>query len=121
MPAGIDERTGYWSYAFEQVERAMMSTPLRTPGMGVKVVRQALDQHSAARDEAMQAAGVADLPAMTVVGRVVSGTPLGRIAQEWDEADLVESVQAAGGTCLGRPWRASALETPVSGLAGGGR
>src|SRR5690349_5623559 len=44
VPAGIDERTGYRSYAFEQVEQAMMITLLRNAGMAVKVVRQALDE-----------------------------------------------------------------------------
>ena len=44
VPAGVDERTGYRSYAFEQVEQAMLITLLRDTGMSVKLVRQALDE-----------------------------------------------------------------------------
>jgi DNA-binding transcriptional MerR regulator len=148
VPAEVDERTGYRSYAFEQVEQAMMITVLRETGMSVKLVRQALDEpdqavalldrHSdevhrqrKAQDEAIQAARTVfvaqpepelrHLPAMTVVAKLVYGTPPGRTAQEWDEAEniiaatateLVETVREAGVTCLGRPWRTPALETP---------
>ncbi|MFC6018437.1 MerR family transcriptional regulator [Plantactinospora solaniradicis] len=145
VPAEIDERTGYRSYAFEQVEQAMLIALLRDTGMSVKVVRHALDEpdrvvalldrHSdevyrqrKVQDEAIQAARTVfetqpepqlrHVPAMTVVAKLVHGTPLGRNAQEWDKAEdtieanvteLVEAVQEAGVTCLGRPWRTLAL------------
>src|SRR4051812_49347926 len=94
VPAGTDERTGYRSYAFEQVEQALLITLLRSTGMSVKVVRQALgepdqamallerhsaevDRQRAAQDEAIRAARtvfgtppepqVQHRPAMTVV------------------------------------------------------
>jgi DNA-binding transcriptional MerR regulator len=148
VPAEIDERTGYRSYAFEQVEQAMTITVLRETGMSVKLVRQALDEpdravalldrhcdevhrQRRAQDEAIQAARsvfeirpepqLRPVPAMTVVAKLVHGTPPGRTAQEWDRAedvltaaatDLVAAVREAGVTCLGPPWRTLALETP---------
>ncbi|KHD75722.1 MerR family transcriptional regulator [Actinoplanes utahensis] len=148
VPAGIDERTGHRSYAFEQVEQAMLITLLRDTGMSVKAVRQALDEpdrvvalldrhhdevhrQRKAQDEAIQAARTVfgaepelqtrPVPAMTLVATLVHGTPLGRNAQEWEEAEalitatataLVKTVEDAGATTLGRPWRALALETP---------
>jgi DNA-binding transcriptional MerR regulator len=148
VPADVDERTGYRSYAFEQVEQAMLITLLRDTGMSVKLVRQALDEpdqvvafldrHSgevhrqrAAQDEAIQAARsvfearpepqAQHVPAMTVVAKLVHGTPPGRNVQEWDEAEdtitaattaLVEAVREAGVTGLGEPWRVLALEDP---------
>ena len=148
VPARVDERTGYRSYAFEQVEEAMLVTLLRDTGMSVKLVRAALDEpdrtpalldrhhdevhrQRAAQDEAIQAVRAVfgarpeprprHLPAMTVVARLVHGTPLGRDAQEWEQAealleaavaDLVAVVRAAGLTPVGHPWRTPALETP---------
>ncbi|RZU25042.1 MerR family transcriptional regulator [Streptomyces sp. BK239] len=44
VPADVDERTGYRSYTFGQVERAMLITVLRGTGMSVTLVRRALDQ-----------------------------------------------------------------------------
>ncbi|WP_229068920.1 MerR family transcriptional regulator [Actinoplanes sp. DH11] len=147
-PAHVDERTGHRSYAFEQVEQAMLVTLLRDTGMSVKLVRQALDEpdrvlslldrHSAevdrqrrAQDEAIQAARtvfdtwpapqVRHVPAMTVATRLVHGTPLGRTAQEWQQAEamieaataeLVTAVEDAGIRAPGTPWRTLALETP---------
>ncbi|TDB70138.1 MerR family transcriptional regulator [Micromonospora sp. KC723] len=147
VPAEIDKRTGYRSYAFEQVERAMLITLLRDTGMSVKLVRHALDepdqavalldrhsdevhQQRKAQEEAIQAARAVfeaqpepqlrRVPGMIVVAKSVHDTPLGRSAQEWDEAEaiiaatateLVKVVEEAGVTCLGRPWRALALET----------
>ncbi|WP_433386331.1 MerR family transcriptional regulator [Micromonospora sp. KLBMP9576] len=147
VPAEVDERTGYRSYAFEQVERAMLITLLRDTGMSVKLVRQALDEpdraaallvrhgdevrrQRTAQDEAIQAArAVFDaqpeprlrrVPAMTVVAKLVHGTPRGRDAREWDEAEtlieatlteLVKTVREGGVTTLGRPWRSLAIET----------
>ena len=147
VPAAVDQRTGYRSYAFEQVEQAMLITLLRDAGMSVELVRQTLDdptravelidRHSAEvdrrrteQDEAIQAARTVfgsrpevrlrHVPAATVAGRLVHGTPLGRTAQEWEQAEalieaavagLVETVRAAGVTWLGGSWRVPALET----------
>lgn len=44
VPADVDERTGYRSYTFRQVERAMLIAVLRGTGMSVTLVRRALDQ-----------------------------------------------------------------------------
>ncbi|WP_228993455.1 MerR family transcriptional regulator [Streptomyces sp. DH8] len=44
VPADVDERTGYRSYRFGQVERAMLVTVLRGAGMDVPLVRRAVDQ-----------------------------------------------------------------------------
>ncbi|WP_405392564.1 MerR family transcriptional regulator [Streptomyces sp. NBC_01102] len=44
VPAGVDERTGYRSYTFGQVERALLITVLCGTGMSVTLVRRALDQ-----------------------------------------------------------------------------
>lgn len=41
VPAEVDERTGYRSYAFAQVERAALVGALRRAGIGVKDVRAA--------------------------------------------------------------------------------
>ncbi|MFC7535522.1 MerR family transcriptional regulator [Actinoplanes sp. GCM10030250] len=148
VPAEVDERTGYRSYAFEQVEQAMLITLLRDTGMSVKLVRQALDEpdraaalvdlHSdevhrqrQAQDEAIQAARAVfgtqpeaqmrHVPAMTVVATLVHGTPIGRNAQEWEEAEtmiesaaaeLVKTVEGAGVTVRGAPWRTLALDGP---------
>ncbi|GAA2710345.1 MerR family transcriptional regulator [Actinoplanes palleronii] len=114
VPADVDERTGYRSYAFEQVERAMIVTLLRDTGMSVKLVRQSLDEpdraaallashdaelrrQRAAQDEAIRAARALSVaqpqprqrhrPATTVVARMVHGTPLGRDAREWETAE----------------------------------
>ncbi|PJE99518.1 hypothetical protein CUT44_03085 [Streptomyces carminius] len=42
VPADVDERTGYRSYRFDQVEQAMLITVLRGTGMSVELVRRAL-------------------------------------------------------------------------------
>ncbi len=116
VPAGIDERTGHRSYAFEQVEQAMLITLLRDTGMSVKAVRQALDEpdqvialldrhndevhrQRQVQDDAIQAARsvfgaqpepqMRHVPAMTVVAKKVRGTPLGRNLREWDEAETL--------------------------------
>jgi DNA-binding transcriptional MerR regulator len=50
VPADVDERTGYRSYTFTQVEQAMLITVLRGTGMSVKLVGRALDEPEAALD-----------------------------------------------------------------------
>jgi DNA-binding transcriptional MerR regulator len=44
VPASVDEKTGYRSYTFDQVEKAMLITLLRDTGMSIKLVRHALDE-----------------------------------------------------------------------------
>ncbi|GAA2846075.1 hypothetical protein Acy02nite_47860 [Actinoplanes cyaneus] len=44
VPARVDEQTGYRSYTFDQVEKAMLITVLRQAGLGVKQVRRALGE-----------------------------------------------------------------------------
>ncbi|MCT2277903.1 MerR family transcriptional regulator [Micromonospora chalcea] len=122
VPAEVDDRTGHRSYAFEQVERAMLITLLRDTGMSVKLVRRALDepdqalalldrhsdevtrQHRAQADAITAARAVFEaqpeprlrhVPAATVVARLVPGTPLGRDAQEWDRAEEIITAAAA--------------------------
>ncbi|KAB1109793.1 MerR family transcriptional regulator [Micromonospora aurantiaca] len=122
VPAGIDDRTGHSSYAFDQVERAMLITLLRDTGMSVKLVRRALDEpdqavalldrHSdeVSRQRQAQADAIAaaravfeaqpeprlrHVPATTAVARLVPGTPLGRDAQEWDRAEEIITAAAA--------------------------
>ncbi|QFZ18328.1 MerR family transcriptional regulator [Saccharothrix syringae] len=138
VPAGVDERTGYRSYAFEQVERAMLIGVLRGAGMGVDLVRRALDEPGAApgllerhreeverlrraQDEAIGDARallasapevrVRRVPAMTVLAKPVPG--------DWDEGDaasaaaareLVEAARARGAVVSGPPWRSWAAE-----------
>ena len=148
VPAAVDEQTGYRSYAFEQVEQAMLITVLREAGLSVKQVRGVLDEpdtaaallrrHSAAvererraQEQAIRAARelfgsppeptLRQVPAMTVVSRPVPGTPLGRTADEWDEAEailtaavreLIAMLERDGAAVAGTPWRALAVETP---------
>ncbi|PPA59937.1 MerR family transcriptional regulator [Micromonospora chalcea] len=122
VPAEVDDRTGHRSYAFEQVERAMLITLLRDTGMSVKLVRRALDEpdqalalldrHSdeVSRERQEQADAIAaaravfeaqpeprlrHVPATTVVARLVPGTPLGRDAQEWDRAEEIITAATA--------------------------
>ncbi|MEU7954607.1 MerR family transcriptional regulator [Micromonospora chalcea] len=122
VPAEVDDRTGHRSYAFEQVERAMLITLLRDTGMSVKLVRRALDEPDQAlalldrhsdevrRERQAQADAIAaaravfeaqpeprlrHVPATTVVARLVPGTPLGRDAQEWDRAEEIITEAAA--------------------------
>ncbi|GLU48384.1 MerR family transcriptional regulator [Nocardiopsis ansamitocini] len=102
VPAEVDERTGYRSYTFEQVETAMLVMVLRGAGLSVKQVRQALDapdtvpalleEHTEAlhrrreaEDEALREAHAfvhtwpqvrrSHTPDMTVVSKVVPPTP----------------------------------------------
>ncbi|WP_430791501.1 MerR family transcriptional regulator [Actinoplanes sp. G11-F43] len=145
VPAHVDERTGHRAYDFTQVEQAMTVTLLRDAGLSVKHVRQAIDEpdqaltlidrhheeiqrQRAAQDDAIQAARAVygsqpeitrrRLPEMTVLSRMVYGTPAGRDAQEWAEAERMieaaarELAEEAGDRAAGRPWRTLALETP---------
>ncbi|WP_045746802.1 MerR family transcriptional regulator [Actinoplanes rectilineatus] len=152
VPAEVDERTGYRSYDFTQVERAMLVTLLRDAGMSVKQVRQVLDepdravalltghrdeveQQQRAQNEAIEAAlsvfaaqpapELRHAPAVTVVSALVHGTPPGRDAQEWAEAEamidaaierLVAAVTDAGAEVIGHPWRMLDLKTPEDGM-----
>lgn len=116
VPAQVDEQTGYRSYTFGQVEKAMLITVLRQAGLGVEQVRRALDEPDAApallsehsadvqrrraeQDEAIQTARdlletrpeprLRQVPAMTVVSKPAPATPPGRDRQEWDLTEAV--------------------------------
>ncbi|WP_106400869.1 MerR family transcriptional regulator [Actinocorallia populi] len=111
VPADVDEQTGYRSYTFDQVERAMLVTVLREAGMSVKLVRRALDEPDAApdllrrheeevrhrrraEDEAISDARellgsrpevlLRRTPEMTVASKPVPGTSA---EHDWDEVD----------------------------------
>ena len=49
VPASVDAQTGYRSYAYEQVEQAVLIVTLRQAGLSVRDVRQALDDLDHAR------------------------------------------------------------------------
>ncbi|MFD3607008.1 MerR family transcriptional regulator [Streptomyces atroolivaceus] len=114
VPADIDERTGYRSYTFGQVERAMLITVLRGAGMSVTLVRRTLDQpdealtllrqhmmevrwQRQAQDEAIRDAReflasppesvLRHVDEMTVVSKLVPGPPSGRNRYDWNAAD----------------------------------
>jgi DNA-binding transcriptional MerR regulator len=114
VPADVDERTGYRSYTFTQVEQAMLITVLRGTGMGVKLVRRALDEPEAApdllrqhaeevrrqrraQDEAIDDARefftsppevrLRRVDQMTVVSKPVPRPPAGGERFDWDAAD----------------------------------
>nr|QEO73573.1 transcriptional regulator, MerR family [uncultured bacterium] len=118
VPAAVDEQTGYRSYTFDQIERAMLITVLRGTGMSVKLVRRALDepdtanallqQHTLemqrqreAQDEAIRdarelltswpEARVHHVPEMTVVSKLVPGPSAGPDEYDWDQADTAMS------------------------------
>jgi DNA-binding transcriptional MerR regulator len=114
VPVEVNEQTGYRSYTFDQVERAMLITVLRGTGMSVKLVRRALDEpdtaaallqtHSSdvqrqrqAQDEAIRDARefltswpevrLRHAPETTVVSKPVPGPPAGHDQDEWDESE----------------------------------
>ncbi|MFF5722524.1 MerR family transcriptional regulator [[Kitasatospora] papulosa] len=116
VPADVDQRTGYRSYTFGQVERAMLITVLRGTGMSVTLVRRALDQPGEAlillrqhvaevrqqrqtQDEAMRDARelltsppeafLRRVDEMTVASKVVPRPPSGRNPYDWHAADAV--------------------------------
>jgi len=115
VPAEVDERTGYRSYTFDQVEQAMLVTVLRGTGMSVALVRRALEEpdaapallqrhdaevrrHRQAQDEAISDAReflrswpevrLRHTPEMTVVSKPVPGTSAGH---DWEGDDSVVS------------------------------
>jgi DNA-binding transcriptional MerR regulator len=117
VPAEVSEQTGYRSYTFDQVERAMLITALRGTGMSVKLVRRALDEPNTAadlleahcgdvqnqrqaQDEAIRDARelltswpevhLRHAPEMTVVSKLVAGPPAG---DEWDESATVATAR----------------------------
>lgn len=114
IPAEIDERTGYRSYTFDQVETAMLVNALRGAGVSVEDVRRALDEPAQApelleghieevqrlrraQDEAIGDARelvntgrevhLKHVPTATVVSKVVAGPPVARDEHDWGEAD----------------------------------
>lgn len=114
VPAEVDERTGYRSYTFDQVERAMLITVLRGTGMSVSLVRRALDEpdeaaallrrhveevrrRRQAEDEAISDAHDfltawpevrrRHVPAMTVVSKQVPGPATSSGQYDWAEVD----------------------------------
>ena len=118
VPAAVNERTGYRSYAFEQVERAALVSALRGAGLSVRDVRAAVSAPDAARsllhehreslmrrrereDAALEAAWtlltdwpdahLEERPAMTVISVRVPGEQ----RLEPEEQVLPESVSAA--------------------------
>ncbi|KIH99839.1 hypothetical protein LP52_04860 [Streptomonospora alba] len=122
VPAGVDERTGYRSYLFGQVEQAMLITVLRRAGMSVKTVRRALeepnerlpllDQHSEEvqrrrrdQDEAIDEARrffdawpqprLRRVPATTVAAKPVSTPLIGNDQDDWDEVGAAVTATVA--------------------------
>jgi DNA-binding transcriptional MerR regulator len=114
VPAEVSEQTGYRSYTFDQVERAMLITVLRATGMSVKLVRRALDEPDTAsallqahssdvhrqrqvQDEAIRDARefltswpevrLRHTTEMTVVSKLVPGPPTGHDQDKWEELD----------------------------------
>ncbi|AVV41460.1 MerR family transcriptional regulator [Streptomyces sp. ID05-04B] len=114
VPADVDERTGYRSYTFAQVEQAMLITVLRGTGMSVKLVGRALDEPEAAldllrqhtrevrrqrqaQDEAIDEArefftsppevSLRRVDRMTVVSKPVPSPSAGGERFDWDAAD----------------------------------
>lgn len=119
VPAKVSEQTGYRSYSFDQVERAMLITVLRGTGMGVQLVRQALDEpdtapallqaHSSdvqrqrqAQDEAIHDARefltswpevrLRHAPEMTVVSKPVPGPSAELDHYDWDKSEAATTV-----------------------------
>ncbi|MEU4797585.1 MerR family transcriptional regulator [Streptomyces sp. NPDC023327] len=114
VPADVDEWTGYRSYTFGQVERAMLVAVLRGTGMSVTLVRRALDQPDEAlillrqhvtevrrqrriQDEAIRDARellasppeavLRHVDEMTVASKLVPRPPAGRNRYDWNAAD----------------------------------
>ncbi|MEU1212154.1 MerR family transcriptional regulator [Streptomyces sp. NPDC005791] len=114
VPADVDERTGYRSYAFAQVEQAMLVSVLRGTGMSVKLVRRALDEPDAAltllrqhtrdvqgqrqvQDEAIDDArefftspprtSLRRVDRVTAVSKLVLSPPAGRNRYDWGAVD----------------------------------
>jgi DNA-binding transcriptional MerR regulator len=121
VPASVHEQTGYRSYTFGQVERAMLITVLRGTGMAVQLVRRALDEPDAApallqqhrtevqRRRQAQDEAIADAqrfldswpearerhaPAMTVVSKLVPGPATADDQDAWAAADAAVTATA---------------------------
>lgn len=122
VPAGVDERTGYRSYLFGQVEQAMLITVLRRAGMSVKTVRRALEepnerlplleQHREEvqrrrrdQDEAIEEARrffdawpqprLRRVPAMAVAAKPVSTPLIGSDQEDWDKVGAAATATVA--------------------------
>ncbi|MEE1943295.1 MerR family transcriptional regulator [Streptomyces sp. TRM 70361] len=114
VPADVDERTGYRSYRFDQVEQVMLITVLRGTGMSVELVRRALAEpdtalallreHRAqvrrtrqAQDEAIEDAlrffgtrpevSLRHAPGARVVTKPVPDPPAGDGRYDWEEVE----------------------------------
>ncbi len=119
VPACVDEQTGYRSYTFDQVEKAMLITVLRSTGMSVKVLRLALDEPDTAlallrrhtvevqqarqeQDESISDAEellgswpeptLRRTTAMTVVSKLVPGNLPGTDRHDWAETRTTVAV-----------------------------
>lgn len=68
LPADVDPWTGYRSYTFEQVEQAKLVTSLRGTGMGIRLVRRALDEPDEAPAGPRRRGHGRDAPGPDVVG-----------------------------------------------------
>jgi DNA-binding transcriptional MerR regulator len=142
VPARVDEQTGYRSYDFGQIERAMLIATLRRAGLSVRHVRQALDDgdttpdlltaHREAlrrqreqEDEALDDAQAFatdwpqvrryHVPDTVVVSALVPGRADDVIVAARTRAaahELTKSVESCGATVTGTPWKAYALDTP---------
>ncbi len=141
VPVEVDARTGYRSYGFDQVERAMLVAILRRAGLGVQQVRAALDdpdalpallvEHRAElrrrrqeEDEALDDAEVfasawprvsrQHRPGTVVVRTVVPGCAdleAGAEGVRAAAAELVRTAEAGGAAVTGVAWKTPALDT----------
>ncbi|MFC4003542.1 MerR family transcriptional regulator [Prauserella oleivorans] len=123
IPAEVDEQTGYRSYTFDQIERAMLITVLRDTGMSIKLIRRALDEPDTVRDllhqhvtevhrqRRKQDEAISDarqfftsspeprrrhVPEMTVVSTVVPGSPSSADQFDWETSDAATAATVAG-------------------------
>ncbi|ATE54374.1 MerR family transcriptional regulator [Actinosynnema pretiosum] len=141
VPAHVDERTGYRSYDFVQVEQAMLISTLRAAGLSVRHVRQALDAPDTAlglltehresllrkrklEDEALRDAEVFvsdwpqvrehSVPEITALRTIVPGSRHEDVLAERvsTAVDRLRQIAAeAGAEVSGPPWKQHALET----------
>jgi DNA-binding transcriptional MerR regulator len=141
VPADVNACTGYRSYTFDQVERAMLIATLRRAGLSVRLVRQALDDVDATpalltnhreelrrqrkkEDEALDEAQAftTDWPQVrgyhtpdtTVLSTIVPGGFADDAATSRVLAaahELTRTAESCGATVTGVPWKAYALDT----------